>query len=50
VSQGERAVLVTGASSGIGKACALRLARGGWRVLAGVRRREDGERLARCAR
>jgi NAD(P)-dependent dehydrogenase (short-subunit alcohol dehydrogenase family) len=46
VSPGERAVLVTGASSGIGKACAVRLARGGWRVLAGVRRLEDGDRLA----
>jgi NAD(P)-dependent dehydrogenase (short-subunit alcohol dehydrogenase family) len=32
-----RSVVVTGASSGIGGACALRLARGGWRVYAGVR-------------
>jgi NAD(P)-dependent dehydrogenase (short-subunit alcohol dehydrogenase family) len=33
-----RTVLVTGASSGIGQACAVRLTRSGWRVLAGVRR------------
>ena len=40
-----RTVLVTGASSGIGETTALRLSRNGWRVLAGVRREEDAERL-----
>jgi NAD(P)-dependent dehydrogenase (short-subunit alcohol dehydrogenase family) len=36
-----RTALVTGASSGIGEACALRLRRSGWRVLAGVRKAGD---------
>jgi NAD(P)-dependent dehydrogenase (short-subunit alcohol dehydrogenase family) len=36
-----RAVLVTGASTGIGRACAVALAEAGWRVLAGVRRPGD---------
>src|ERR1041385_8343254 len=39
------AVLVTGASTGIGEACALCLTAPGFRVFAGVRRTEDGERL-----
>jgi NAD(P)-dependent dehydrogenase (short-subunit alcohol dehydrogenase family) len=40
-----RAVVVTGASSGIGFACARRLAEAGFRVFGGVRKGEDGERL-----
>ena len=39
------AVVVTGSSTGIGRACALRLDRAGLKVFAGVRRAEDGESL-----
>src|SRR3954452_1210061 len=38
-------VLVTGASTGIGEATALRLQKAGFRVFAGVRKPEDGDRL-----
>jgi NAD(P)-dependent dehydrogenase (short-subunit alcohol dehydrogenase family) len=44
-----RAVVITGASSGLGEACALRLSRVGFHVVAGVRRPEDGERLCMTA-
>jgi NAD(P)-dependent dehydrogenase (short-subunit alcohol dehydrogenase family) len=37
--------LITGASTGIGRATALRLASSGWTVLAGVRKAEDGDAL-----
>jgi NAD(P)-dependent dehydrogenase (short-subunit alcohol dehydrogenase family) len=40
-----RSVLVTGASTGIGRATALRLDAAGWRVFAGFRDPADGESL-----
>lgn len=40
-----RSALVTGASTGIGRATALRLDGAGWKVFAGVRREEDAESL-----
>jgi NAD(P)-dependent dehydrogenase (short-subunit alcohol dehydrogenase family) len=41
-------VLVTGAARGIGRATTLRLAAGGWDVIAGVRRADDEEPLVRA--
>src|SRR6188472_4305963 len=40
-----KAVVITGASSGIGRATALLLDRQGWRVFGGVRRPEDAAAL-----
>ena len=44
------AVVVTGASTGIGRACALRLDRLGFQVFAGVRKDADGKALKKKAR
>lgn len=41
----DRAVVITGASTGIGAACALRLSRSGFLVFAGVRKAQDGVAL-----
>lgn len=40
-----KSVLITGASTGIGRASAVRMDRAGWRVFAGVRRQEDADSL-----
>lgn len=45
MNAGTRAVLVTGASTGIGRATALRLDAAGWQVYAAVRRQEDADTL-----
>lgn len=42
---GEKAIVVTGASTGIGYAVAERFAKSGWQVFGSVRKAEDGERL-----
>ena len=41
----QKSVVITGASTGIGKACALWMDRAGWRVFAGVRKAADGDAL-----
>lgn len=45
----QKTVIITGASTGIGAACALYLDRLGWRVFAGVRKAVDGEVLQQQA-
>jgi NAD(P)-dependent dehydrogenase (short-subunit alcohol dehydrogenase family) len=43
------AVVITGASTGIGRACAVRMDSLGYRVFAGVRKTEDGDALRAAA-
>lgn len=44
-SAGAGGIVITGASSGIGEACAIHLDRLGFRVFAGIRSDHDGDRL-----
>ena len=46
VATPSRVAVISGSSTGIGRATALLLDRNGWTVYAGVRRQEDAERLA----
>jgi NAD(P)-dependent dehydrogenase (short-subunit alcohol dehydrogenase family) len=45
MSDAMKSVVITGASTGIGRATALHMDRVGWRVFAGVRRKSDGGAL-----
>jgi len=40
-----RAIVITGTSAGIGKACDLHLDKSGFKVYAGVRKLADGDKL-----
>ncbi|MCH2458335.1 MAG: SDR family NAD(P)-dependent oxidoreductase, partial [Henriciella sp.] len=44
-----KTVVITGASTGIGRAAAEHLAGKGWRVFAGVRKHSDGEPLKQAS-
>ncbi|MFC2123592.1 SDR family oxidoreductase [Bacteroidota bacterium] len=43
----KKSVLITGTSTGIGRACALHLAKLGFKVFAGIRKPEDGDKLVK---
>ena len=45
MTEGKKTVVITGASSGIGRACVSRMIEAGWRVFATVRKAEDAARL-----
>ena len=47
--ENNKAIVITGASTGIGKACALHLDKLGFKVYAGVRKQSDGDNLKKEA-
>lgn len=50
MSTATKSIVITGASSGIGRATALRLAKAGWRVFAAIRKDSDAEQIKNEAR
>ena len=44
-STNNKTIVITGSSTGIGKACALHLDKLGYNIYAGVRKQTDGDRL-----
>ncbi len=47
MSTSQKTVVITGASSGIGKSCVARMSRLGWQVFATVRKQSDSDQIAR---
>ena len=45
MTEGKKAVLITGASSGIGRACVSGMMQAGWQIFAAVRKSDDAARL-----
>src|SRR6476646_1186499 len=47
MSTSQKTVVITGASSGIGKSCVARMSQLGWQVFATVRKQSDSDQIAR---
>ena len=47
--EGNKFILITGSSTGIGRASALRLDKEGFRIFAGVRKSSDGNALKKAS-
>lgn len=45
MSNARKSVVITGASSGIGRTCVLQMSKAGWQIFATVRKAEDRNKL-----